>query len=82
MRSKKGIITTLLILAAIMMGTRDYYLAKADQPPTFSILKEIYKDGGTRVYTGLGYKVIDFNQLGGRNDVVFIPFYIDSWEVK
>ncbi|WP_052342764.1 hypothetical protein [Bacillus sp. EB01] len=82
MRSKKGIITTLLILAAIMMGTKDYHLAKADKPPAFSILKEIYKDGGTRVYTGLGYKVIDFNQLDGRKDVVFIPFYIDSWEVK
>ena len=69
-------------MAIFIMGGRDFNLAKEDHPPNFSLLTEVYKDGGTKVYTGIGYKVIDYNQLDGRKDVVFIPFYIDDWELK
>ncbi|OCA84150.1 hypothetical protein A8F94_15620 [Bacillus sp. FJAT-27225] len=82
MRRYRGVLGSLLIVAAVMMGGRDYFLAKADKPPEFSMLKDVYKDGGTKVYIGLGYKVIDYNQLNGRKDVAFIPFYVDQWELK
>lgn len=81
MRKKEFLITALILVLFIMAG-RDLHLAKEDNPPDFSLLKDVYKDGGTKVYTGIGYKVIDYNQLEGRKDVVFIPFYIDAWEIK
>lgn len=58
----------------IMIGT-DYCLAVFNISPIFSVRTAIYKDGGTRDYVGLGYKVINYNQLDGRTDVVFIPFF-------
>ena len=82
MKKKKFLIGALLVIATFIMGGRDFYLAKQDNPPNFSLLTEVYKDGGTKVYTGLGYKVLDYNQIDGRKDVVFIPFYIDAWEIK
>lgn len=82
MRKKKLLIGAILVIASVIMAGRDFYLAKQDNPPTFSLLVDVYKDGGTKVYTGIGYKVIDYNQIDGRKDVVFIPFYIDAWEMK
>ncbi|MBS8263921.1 hypothetical protein DYI25_05665 [Mesobacillus boroniphilus] len=82
MRKKKLFIGALLVIASLIMMGRDYYLAKEDKPPNFSILSNVYKDGGTKVYTGLGYKVIDYNQIDGRKDVVFVPFYVDAWVIK
>jgi hypothetical protein len=40
------------------------------------------KDGGTSEYLGLGYKIIDYNKIDGRKDVVFIPLYINKWGIK
>ncbi|CAM3811721.1 hypothetical protein [Mesobacillus thioparans] len=82
MRRKKLLIGALLVMAIFIMGGRDFYLAKEDHPPNCSLLTEVYKDGGTKVYTGIGYNVIDYNQLDGRKDVVFIPFYLKPWEIK
>lgn len=42
------------------------------------IVVNLYKDGGTSVYWGLGYKVIDYNQLNGRIDVVFKSLIISK----
>jgi hypothetical protein len=82
MEKKKYLIVALLFIASFIMAGRDFYLVKEDRPPDFSLLKNVYKDGGTKVYIGISYKVIDYNQLNGRKDVVFIPFYIDAWEIK
>lgn len=81
MRKKKFLIGALVFVFFIMAG-RDLHLTKKDYPPNFSLLRDVYKDGGTKVYIGIGYKVIDYNQLDGRKDVVFIPFYIDALEIK
>ena len=82
MRNKKVLMCTVLVIASLIMIGRDYYLTKEDRPPNFSIQADTYKDGGTKVYLGLGYKVIDYNQMGGRRDVVFIPLYLDMFEIK
>lgn len=82
MRNKKVLMCTVLVIASLIMIGRDYYLTKEDRPPNFSIQADTYKDGGTRVYLGLGYKVIDYNQLDGRKDLVFIPFNLYMFEIK
>lgn len=72
MKRKVSYIVILLLLPALFF-TVDLSLAKVNKPPLFAIKTGIYKDGGTKEYKGLGYKVIDYNQLdGGRQDVVFI----------
>jgi len=40
----------------------------------FTPVRMIYKDGGTRTYTALTYKVIVWNTLEGRRGVEFYPF--------
>ena len=38
--------------------------------PFFAIKTNTYKDGGTREYYGVGYKVIKYHQIQGRRDMV------------
>ena len=45
--------------------------------PLFAIKTETLKDGGTTEYYGLGYKVIDYNQIQGRRDIE-----IGLWNMK
>jgi hypothetical protein len=68
------IIALFVSLPFIMIGT-DYSLAKVDRSPIFSVRTAIYKDGGTQLFIGLGYKIINYNELDGRKDVEFIPFF-------
>ncbi|MCA1029655.1 hypothetical protein LCL95_01255 [Bacillus timonensis] len=71
---KKGvtIIISLVMLLLIVMFFVDYRLAVHQKPPFFAIKTAIYKDGGTQEYIGFGYKILDYNSLDGRDDVVFI----------
>ncbi|CEG26238.1 hypothetical protein [Bacillus sp. B-jedd] len=64
----------LVIFTLVLFFSVDYNLAKNNKPPVFAINTEIYKDGGTKEYQGIGYKVLDYNELDGegRQDVVFI----------
>lgn len=65
------VLVTAIVLCPLITCLIDYRLAVHDKPPLFAVRTEMYKDGGTAVYYGLGYKVIDYNQLEGRKDVVF-----------
>ena len=56
----------------------DYGLAQMHNRPLFAVKTNILKDGGTTFYKGFGYEIIKFNELDGRKDVVFIPFYDKS----
>lgn len=75
------VITLLVILPFVMIGT-DYCLAKANKSPIFAIRTAIYKDGGTKDYVGLGYKIRKYNKLDGRKDTVFIPFFASDKETE
>jgi len=58
----------------------DYQLAVHQHKPLFAAKSGVYKDGGTTEYKGIGYKVIDYNQLmnkNGRTDVVFSSRFIN-----
>jgi hypothetical protein len=77
----KKLLTLLLILfipASIFIA--DYRRTFNDLPPIFALRTQLYKDGGTSVYLGLGYKIIDYNQADGRKDVVFKSLFISKGE--
>ena len=70
-----------VLVAYVMLAFLiDYKLAVHQHKPFFAAESRIYKDGGTTEYKGIGYKVIDYNQLmnkNGRTDVVFSSRFIN-----
>lgn len=76
----KKIINILFTIITIIIAiiTIDYIrVAKFEYTPLFAIRTETLKDGGTTEYYGLGYKVIDYNQIQGRRDIE-----IGLWNMK
>ena len=72
-----NIIFYVLIILMIMVTIDVISVSRYNSGPFFAIKTAHYKDGGTKVYTGLGYKVIKYNQIQGRRDTV-----IGSWALK
>lgn len=72
-----GFIIILVVLLFVVIRT-DYRLAKQNKEPKFAIETIESKDKGVSVYKGFGYHVVDFNQVNGRDDVVFVPFYSED----
>ncbi len=72
-----NIIFYVLIILMIMVTIDVISVSRYNSGPFFAIKTAQYKDGGTKVYTGLGYKVIKYNQVQGRRDTV-----IGSWALK
>ena len=72
------IITTIIILG-ITFFIIDYTRAKGGKRPIFCIpsLAGLYKDGGTVEYFGIGYKVIDFNRLGGYDEIKIGTYFMN-----
>ena len=64
-----GVIIGILIILGIIFFAIDYNRAKNNEQPMFCVQIDEANDGGTKVYLGLGYKVIDFNTLSGFDDV-------------
>lgn len=52
-------------------------LVQKQQLPLFCIKIITYLDGGTQVYLGMGYKVIDFNTLGGYDEIKIGTWFMD-----
>lgn len=75
-KTGKRLLLILLVLALVwgcVVGV-DYWRARAQQKPFFTVQTAHVLDGGTVVYYGIGYTVVDFNQMpdnGGRTDTVF-----------
>ena len=63
-----NIIFTIIIIAIIMIVVDVICVGKFNVGPFFAIPVNKYKDGGTKEYYGLGYKVIKYHQLQGRRD--------------
>ena len=51
------IVIILILLFIISMPIVDYIRSKNNKLPIFAVVVTTYKDGGSRVYLGLGYKV-------------------------
>lgn len=72
-----NIIFYVLIVLMIMVTIDVISVSRYNSGPYFAIKTAHYKDGGTKVYYGIGYKVIKYNQIQGRRDTV-----IGSWSLK
>lgn len=67
-----------IILVVLVMITIDVIsVSRYNVGPFFAIKTQTIKDGGTKVYYGLGYKVIKYNQKQGRRDIE-----IGTWNLK
>ena len=77
-----AIIMAILIMVAIDVISVGRY----NRGPYFAVQTKEYDDGGTKEYVGLGYKVIDYKQMNGRQDKVIGSFSLeyntDVLEVK
>lgn len=67
------VIMTIAIIGIIFFCI-DYKRVQKQQLPLFCIKIITYLDGGTQVYLGIGYKVIDFNTLGGYDEIKIGPW--------
>lgn len=76
MKKKKKILICIIIVLLIIIII-DCIKIKNNQKPILCIITKIYRDGGTKEYYGLGYKVIVFNTVGGYNEVKIGP-----WSMK
>lgn len=69
-RKRSKIIVTLFIIWIFFFSVDFFLVVVKDMRPIFVVRTAIYKDGGSKEYLGLGYKVIKFNSLDGRKDSV------------
>lgn len=60
---KKYVKLIIVCLVLICIYIVDFTLVSQEKKPVFVILVAVVKDGGTREYYGLGYKVIGWKQL-------------------
>lgn len=58
----------IFILVILIFFTIDYKRVQREQKPFFCINVATYSDGGTKVYYGLGYKVIAFHKILSFNE--------------
>ena len=63
-----NIVFVALIVIMCMIAVDVVAVARYNTGPFFAIKLKTYKDGGTKVYYGVGYKVIKYNQVQGRRD--------------
>lgn len=63
---------TILLLVVVALGALIsidiFFVSKVHVGPFLAIRTKVYKDGGTKEYYGLGYKVIKYHQIEGRRD--------------
>jgi len=75
---KKWMKIVLIILGVwISIFLIDFVCVKTIKRPIFMVRTSIYKDGGTKEYLGLGYKVIKCNTLIGDKKVTIGTYFID-----
>lgn len=72
-----NIVFTIIVLVLAMIAIDVISVARYNVGPFFAIPIEKYKDGGSKAYYGLGYKVIKYNQIQGRRDTE-----IGFWNLK
>lgn len=70
---KKGLKITLVIIAVLLILSILFFIidnirVQKQEKPLFCIEVSTYRDGGTKVYYGLGYKVIKFHKLLSFNE--------------
>ncbi len=69
-----NIVFAILIIIMVMITVDVISVSRYKVGPFFAIRTNVYKDGGTKVYYGLGYKVIKYHQKQGRRDTKIGPW--------
>ena len=64
-----NIVFVAIMVAMVLISIDVILVARYQKGPYFAIKTATYRDGGTKVYYGLGYKVIKYNQIEGRKDI-------------
>lgn len=75
-----GIFNVLFVLIMVIMliiSVDVICVTRYNIGPFFAINTKTYKDGGTKEYYGLGYKVIKYSEISGRRDTE-----IGFWNMK
>ena len=72
-----NIIFSIIVLLIILVAVDIICVSRFEKGPFFAIPTHTYKDGGTKEYYGLGYKVIKYKQYQGRRDME-----IGKWSLK
>lgn len=82
MKTSKKIISVILsvIAAVCILGGIFYSVDKkrisSNEEPIFAVRVFTLKDGGTKEYYGLGYKIIKYNKMGENGKIEK-----DNWEI-
>ncbi len=82
MKTSKKIISVILsvIVAICILGGIFYSVDKkqigSNENPIFAVKVFTLKDGGTKEYYGLGYKIIKYNKMGENGEIEK-----DNWEI-
>ncbi len=63
-----NIVFAIIMIVLAIIAIDVICVARFDKGPFFAIPLKEYKDGGTKEYYGIGYKVIQYNQIQGRRD--------------
>ena len=71
------IVVFLIIALAIIFFIVDYNRVQKQEKPIFCVLESAANDGGTKIYIGLGYKVIDFHTKAGFDDIKIGTWFMD-----
>ncbi len=72
-----NILLIVILVVATLISVDIILVSKYQKGPFFAIRTNVYKDGGTKVYYGLGYKVIKYHQVVGRRD-----WQVGFWTMK
>ncbi len=74
----KALIISLLIIITIILifFAIDIYRLRINKEPIFCINTITYRDGGSKEYLGIGYKIIKYNS-NNRQD-----FEVGTWFLK
>lgn len=72
-----NILFILIMIIMLIISVDVICITRYNIGPFFAINTKTYKDGGTKEYYGLGYKVIKYNEIAGRRDTE-----IGFWNMK
>ena len=72
-----GVILAIIVVLGIVFFAIDYSRVQKQEKPIFCVNIATYRDGGTKEYLGLGYKVIDFYTLEGYDDIKIGTWFMD-----
>ncbi len=80
-----GVVLAMIVFIGILFFAVDYSRVQKQEKPIFCVNISTYRDGGTKEYWGLGYKVIDFHTLEGYDDIKigsWFMTYSDNEEIR